>query len=155
MPSLRDKTEIMVRTIRFWLIPIFIVGLVWAGPSPARADFRLCNLTSSRVGVAIGYKTKEIWRSEGWWNVKPNECETLIIGNLSSRYYYIYAQDYDRGGDWSGTSVMCTQDRQFTIDGIEDCLVRGFDRQKFQEVDTGEQKTWTVQLTDPTRSPAK
>jgi uncharacterized membrane protein len=50
---------------------------------------------------------------------------------------------------------MCTQDRQFTIDGIEDCLARGFDRQKFQEVDTGEQKTWTVQLTDSTRLPAK
>jgi uncharacterized membrane protein len=155
MPSLRDKTEIMVRINRFWLIPFFVVGLFWAGQLPARADFRLCNLTSSRVGVAIGYKTKEIWRSEGWWNVKPTECQTLITGNLSSRYYYIYAQDYDRGGDWSGTSVMCTQDRQFTIDGIEDCLARGFDRQKFQEVDTGEQKTWTVQLTDSTRLPAK
>jgi uncharacterized membrane protein len=145
----------MVRTDTFWPLSVFIVGLLMAGLAPARADFRLCNLTSSRVGVAIGYKTKEKWRSEGWWNVKPNECETLINGNLSSRFYYIYAQDYDRGGDWSGTSLMCTQDRQFTIDGSEDCLARGYDRQKFQEVDTGEQKTWTVQLTDPTRSPAK
>ena len=145
----------MVRTYTFWLLSVFIIGLTMAGLTPARADFRLCNLTTSRVGVAIGYKMKENWRSEGWWNVKPNECQTLINGNLSSRFYYIYAQDYDRGGDWSGTSAMCTQDRQFTIDGVEDCLARGYDRQKFQEVDTGEQKTWTVQLTDPTRSPAK
>ena len=150
-----DKIKSMVRTFSFWLLPVCAVGLSLFGSEPSYADFRLCNLTTSRVGVAIGYKTKENWRSEGWWNIKPSECETLINGSLSSRFYYIYAQDYDRGGDWSGTSVMCTQDRQFTIDGVDDCLARGFDRQKFQEIDTGEQKTWTVQLTDPTRQPAK
>lgn len=152
---MREMTWTMIWNGSFWRLPLVILGLVLSGISEVRADFRLCNLTTSRVGVAIGYKTKDGWRSEGWWNVKPSDCQTLINGNLSSRFYYIYAQDYDRGGDWSGTSAMCTQDRQFTIDGVEDCLARGFDRQKFQEVDTGEQKTWTVQLTDPTRSPAK
>ena len=125
------------------------------GATAAQADLRLCNMTTSRVGVAIGYRMKEAWRSEGWWNVKPKGCETLVNGNLSSRYYYIYAQDYDRGGEWSGTSVLCTQDRQFTIDGVEDCLARGFDRMKFFEVDTGEQKNWTVQLTDPSKTAPK
>ena len=28
---------------------------------PARADFRLCNNTASRVGIAIGYRDKEGW----------------------------------------------------------------------------------------------
>jgi uncharacterized membrane protein len=139
--------------------PLFVLAivsvLVCGETTAARADFRLCNQTSSRIGIAIGYKTKDTWRSEGWWNLKPTECETLIPGSLTSRYYYIYAQDYDRGGEWSGTAAMCTQDKQFTIDGVGDCLARGFDQQKFQEVDTGEQKTWTVQLNDPTRSPAK
>lgn len=121
----------------------------------ARADLRLCNTTTSRVGIAIGYKLAEGWRSEGWWNIKPNACETLLNGNLPSRYVYIYAQDYDRGGEWSGSSYMCTQDRQFTITGVDNCLARGFDRMKFFEVDTGEQKSWTVQLTDPTKSGAK
>ena len=125
------------------------------GATAAQADLRLCNMTTSRVGVAIGYRMKEAWRSEGWWNVKPKGCETLVNGSLSSRYYYIYAQDYDRGGEWSGTSVLCTQDRQFTIDGVEDCLARGFDRMKFFEVDTGEQKNWTVQLTDPSKTAPK
>jgi uncharacterized membrane protein len=126
-----------------------------AASSPAFADLRLCNTTTSRVGIAIGYKTAEAWRSEGWWNVKPGACETLLNGNLSSRYVYIYAQDYDRGGEWSGTSYLCTQDRQFTIDGVENCLARGYDRMKFFEVDTGEQKSWTVQLTDPAKSAPK
>ncbi len=43
---------------------------------------------------------------------------------------------------------MCTRDREFTIRGISDCLAHGFDRTGFFEVDTGEQKSWTVQLTE-------
>ena len=43
---------------------------------------------------------------------------------------------------------MCTRDKEFTIRGTEDCLARGFDRTGFFEVDTGEQRAWTVQLTD-------
>ena len=37
----------------------------------------------------------------------------------------------------------------FTIKGIEDCVARGYERSGFFEVDTGEQKSWTVQLTAP------
>ena len=29
--------------------------------APAAADFRLCNNTSSRVGIALGYKDAEGW----------------------------------------------------------------------------------------------
>ena len=43
---------------------------------------------------------------------------------------------------------MCTRDKEFTIRGTGDCLARGFDRTGFFEVDTGEQQTWTVQLTE-------
>ena len=43
---------------------------------------------------------------------------------------------------------MCVRNKEFTIHGIEDCLARGFDRAGFFEVDTGEQKSWTIQLTD-------
>jgi uncharacterized membrane protein len=37
----------------------------------------------------------------------------------------------------------------FTIRGIEDCIARGYERTGFFEVDTGEQRSWTVQLTEP------
>src|ERR1051325_11840068 len=70
--------------------------------SPARADLRLCNMTSSRVGIALGYRDNQGWVTEGWWNLNARGCETLLKGTLASRYYYIYAVDYDRGGEWSG-----------------------------------------------------
>ena len=116
--------------------------------TPAAADFRLCNNTGSRVGIAIGYKDAEGWTTEGWWNLAARSCETLVRGTLVARFYYVYAVDYDRGGEWSGQAFMCTRDKEFTIRGIEDCLARGFDRTGFFEVDTGEQRSWTVQLTE-------
>ncbi len=116
--------------------------------SPAMADFRLCNNTGSRVGIALGYKDAEGWTTEGWWNVNPRTCETLLRGTLVARFYYIYAVDYDRGGEWSGHAFMCSREKEFTIRGIRNCLARGYDRTGFFEVDTGEQRSWTVQLTD-------
>jgi uncharacterized membrane protein len=125
-----------------------IVALLILGSSPAQADFRLCNNTGGRVGVAIGYKDAEGWLTEGWWNLSSRSCEVLLRGGLVARFYYDYAIDYDRGGEWSGQAFMCSRDKEFTIRGTEDCLARGFDRTGYFEVDTGEQRSWTVQLTD-------
>ena len=122
---------------------------------PAKADFRLCNNTGSRVGVAIGYKDNEGWTTEGWWNVSSRSCETLLRGALVARYYYIYAVDYDRGGEWSGKAYMCSREKEFTIRGTENCLARGYDRTGFFEVDTSEQRSWTVQLTDAAEQSAR
>ena len=115
----------------------------------ARADLKLCNTTSSRIGVAIGYQDTNGWTTEGWWNVAPQTCETLYKGALSSRFYYIHAIDYDRGGEWAGKSVMCTTDKSFTIRGVQDCGRRGYKGTGFFEVDTQESKDWTIRLTDP------
>ena len=117
----------------------------------ARADLRLCNNTAARISVAIAYTDGKAWASEGWWNLKPAVCETLLRGGLSAQFYYVYAMD-ERGGEWKGKSFMCTRDREFKIEGREDCFVRGFDRTGFFEIDTGKDaKNWTVQLTDPAR----
>jgi uncharacterized membrane protein len=115
---------------------------------PAAANFRVCNNTGSRVGIAIGYKDERGWATEGWWNLAPRSCETLLKGPLVAQFYYIYALDYERGGEWSGRAFMCTRAKEFTIRGIKNCLARGYDRTGFFEVNTGEQKSWTVQLTD-------
>ena len=123
--------------------------------TPAAADFHLCNNTGSRVGISLGYKDNDGgWTTEGWWNLPSRTCETLLKGTLVARFYYIYAIDYDRGGEWSGQAFMCTRDKEFTIKGTSDCLARGFDRTGFFEVDTGEQRSWTVQLTESTEQPS-
>jgi uncharacterized membrane protein len=138
------------RTLAVPLILLTSAGAVSiTAAAPAQADLRLCNRTASRVGVAIGYKEGRRWTTEGWWNISAQNCETLVAGPLISRYYYIYALDYDQGGAWGGKAMLCTRDKMFTIHGIEDCVARGFDRSGFFEVDTREQPSWTVQLTEP------
>ena len=133
------------------LCAVVIVGIAaWLGATPAaHADLKLCNTTASRVGVSIGYKDTEGWASEGWWNIASHTCETLLKGVLIGRFYYIHAVDYDRGGEWAGALMMCTEDKSFTIRDNKECEKRGHKHTGFFEVDTGEERDWTVRLTDP------
>jgi uncharacterized membrane protein len=132
------------------------LAFAWLAPAaPAAADLRICNMTTSRIGIAVGYRDQQGWLTEGWFNLKANACEAVLKGDLNHRYYYIHAVDYDRGGEWSGASYMCTREREFTVRSFENCLARGFERTGFLEIDTGEQKNWTVQLTDAARSAPK
>jgi uncharacterized membrane protein len=130
-------------------VPLAAAFLACLTATPALADLKLCNTTASRVGVAIGYKDAEGWATEGWWNIASHTCETLLKGVLIGRFYYIHAIDYDRGGEWAGTLNMCTDDKSFTIRDTKDCVKRGYKRTGFFEVDTGEERDWTVRLTDP------
>jgi len=138
---------------------LFAVSALWAGLAAfapaARADLKLCNTTGSRIGVAIGYQDVNGWSTEGWWNVASQTCETLFKGSLSNRYWYIHAVDYDRGGEWTGKSQMCTTDKAFTIRGVQDCARRGYKNNGFFEVDTLEAKDWTIRLTDPSEGGVK
>jgi uncharacterized membrane protein len=122
---------------------------------PAHADLKLCNTTTSRIGVAIGYRDASGWATEGWWTLAAQTCETLYKGVLSSRYWYVHAIDYDPGGEWAGQSFMCTKDQAFTIKGVQDCSKRGYNRTGFFEVDTKDANDWTIRLTDPSEGGAR
>lgn len=126
-------------------------GLSFLSADQAHADLRICNKSESRVGISIGYRSDRGWTTEGWWNLEPTSCEVILPGALKSQYYYMFAVDYDEGGEWAGNAFMCTADKIYTIHGIKDCLARGFQRTGFFEIDTGTQTSWTVQLTEPTQ----
>jgi uncharacterized membrane protein len=122
-----------------------LIGLA-AASLPAKADLKMCNNTASRVGVAIGYKDKEGWASEGWWTIDSQKCLVLLKGALIARYYYVYAVDYEKGGSWGGKAMMCIRDKIFTIRGLDNCIERSYQKMGFFEVDTGEETDWTVSL---------
>jgi uncharacterized membrane protein len=141
--------------LRRLLMPLAGVLVFVACTNVAHADLKLCNATSSRIGVAIGYQDPKGWATEGWWNIASQTCETLLKGTLGSRFYYVHAVDYDRGGEWGGTNMMCTADKTFTIRGVDECSRRGFKKTGFFEVDTQKSKDWTIRLTDPGDSGGK
>ncbi len=134
-----------------------LAGFLAASPvaaTPARADFRVCNGTQSLVGVAVGYRAEAGWTAEGWWQIPATTCKSVIEGNLSSRYYYLYAEDQDGRGLWAGGVNFCVAEKEFKIAGVKDCFARGFQKLGFREYDTGEQGSWMVQLTEAPRGEA-
>ena len=149
---LRQTTILRRLTLQAGLAAALLAGLM---AQDARADLKLCNSTASRVGVSIGYQDQTGWATEGWWNIASQTCETLLKGAVPSRFIYVHAVDYDRGGEWAGSNFMCTADKSFAIRGVQDCPKRGYKRTGFFEVDTGEAKEWTVRLTDPDNKEAE
>jgi uncharacterized membrane protein len=142
------------RSFHKFLLPAAALAFSLFGASAALADMRLCNNASGRVSVALSYTDGQGWVTEGWWNLKSGACETLLRGPLAAQFYYVYAMD-ERGGEWKGKAYMCTRDREFRIEGRDNCLVRGYDRTGFFEIDTGKDaKNWTVQLTDSNQPPS-
>ena len=55
-----------------------------------------------------------------------------------------------RDGEWSGKAFMCVKNKAFTIkDAEKNCTERGYRKAGFFEVDTTNEKDWTIRLTDP------
>lgn len=127
-------------------LPLFALS-----PAPAHADLRVCNDTTSLIGVALGYRLAGEWISEGWWQVPGETCASLIEGDLANRYYYLYAEDADRGGQWRGEVAMCVSDLEFRIEGVEECFSRGHAKSGFFEIDTADKESWMVRLTEQGR----
>ena len=122
-------------------------GCLVLGPQAAHAEFKVCNKSGSLVGVAIGYKLENEWITEGWWRIPPDICTSIIEGDLTSRYFYLHAEESESGGRWRGPVFMCTSSKEFKIQGVKNCFARGYERTGFFEVDTTEQKSWQVRLT--------
>ncbi len=134
--------------LQVFAIVIVSLKMILVNPITAKADFRMCNDTKSLVGIALGFREKEKWITEGWWQIPSETCSSLIEGNLSSRFFYIYAEDADHGGQWRGDTFMCTDDREFRITGTQECFTRGYQKTGFFEVDTGDKGSWMVRLTE-------
>ncbi len=134
-----------IKTICKFLFATLILGGVTAGASPASADFTLCNRFEQTVYAAYAYDNGDDWVSEGWYEMRPQQCTTLVYGNLNlqNRYYYIYAESADGWNSWGGDHCFCTHEpNAFTIVGDDQCNTGFF------EVDTQDYSDWTQNL-DP------
>jgi uncharacterized membrane protein len=135
--------------LRFTVVSsMMIMGwLSLAGASsPAHADFRICNKTTSHASIAIGYKDGDDWVSEGWWNLETGDCAVVVEGDLQNQYYYVRGEADD--GHWTDDYKFCYSDEVFTIRGDQDCAARGYKTGGFQEVDVGTHLDFTLDMTE-------
>lgn len=134
------------------ILSLAVIGLSFFASDEAKADFRVCNDTKSLVGVSLGYNIDGKWTTEGWWQIPGETCSSLLEGDLNSKFYYIYAEDADRGGQWRGDFFMCTADQEFKIDGVQECFSRGYQKTGFFEIDTDNRESWMVRLNEEGQS---
>jgi uncharacterized membrane protein len=112
-----------------------------AWPSPARADFTVCNQTALPVTVAVAHVSPDgtEFMSEGWWTLGGGgDCKMLVATSETAdrTTYYLYGHG-DGGRVWKGDHPFCTTERAFTIhDALQPpqlCAERGYDSRNFQE----------------------
>lgn len=113
--------------------------------SPAQAGLEICNQTDLTASVSIGYQRDNTWTSEGWWNIAPNDCATVVEGDLRQRYYYWHATN-DLGVFIAEEYTFCTTPDIFTIKDDKNCGARGYEQTQFTEIDTGDAKRFVVNL---------
>ncbi len=134
---------------------LLLAATLAAGASSAQAGLEICNDTEVLQSVAIGYKGDKDWTSEGWWNIDPGACVTVVDGDLRLRYYYYFSEAAGQG--FQGQNYFfCVENSEFTIIGDTDCEARGYQNEDFREIDTGQTATeYTLTLVDepPSETP--
>lgn len=129
-----------------------------AAAAPAEdLGLRICNDSDAEQAVSIAYEGDEGWTSEGWWNVQPAACATVVAGALQKRYYYLRSE-VDGKVFTEGAYGFCTTPKEYTIVGDKDCPARGYDAENFAEIDTGSSaKGYTYRIAgevvEPTPTP--
>ncbi len=117
--------------------------------SASWAGFRVCNHTPQRIDVAFGYPHQQFgWTSEGWWTIHPGQCRQVMRGNLTNRYYYLYAIG-SQGSVWEApagqaSGFFCIRPGRFVFhnsnyenNGVLTCTGAQVGAKQFFQVDTG------------------
>lgn len=136
--------------VKMWQNPglwrgILAGGLCLFGAGAAEAGLDLCNQSFDVLNIAIGEPSGDgQYATRGWWRVAPNQCASLLREPLEAGPYYVFAADVFGNEVLWGSSPMCVGTLEFSIEGQQDCLIRGYLDARFLEIDTGGQENWTT-----------
>ncbi|MCG6559216.1 DUF1036 domain-containing protein [Ruegeria sp. 1NDH52C] len=112
-----------------------ITCLVFA-PGVVQAGFQICNDTPVTQSVALAFRGPGDWISQGWYVFAPDQCQTVLEGDLTNRYYYVTALAEGWAFDHHDIA-FCVKQGVFDIVGAENCRERDLVTNLFREVDTG------------------
>lgn len=121
-------------------------------PAPAHADYRFCNKTSYVLDGAIAVEEGGAWTSRGWLRLPPGDCGTMLEGAIGERGYHVFARSIDAHEGsvkyFSGNERFCIVEREFAIEGREQCAMRGYDSADFLKVDTKPGADWATTFSE-------
>lgn len=131
------------------LTSLLILVALLAGTGHAKADFNVCNKTKERVAVALGFRQQGQWMSQGWWNLEPAHCTTLLAGKLAETKYYLYADAKAHNWFMGGGFRFCAKNDQFKILGNSNCSLQGGLSLGFREIAVGKNASFTYEIHNP------
>ncbi|EKQ68074.1 putative integral membrane protein [Leptolyngbyaceae cyanobacterium JSC-12] len=107
--------------------------------APIGGGLGFCNRSKQgKLYVAIAYPVEDNqWKTQGWLQLNEGECDTIIQGTLTNRYYY-YLAESDNGHSWKGTHKFCVSDTSFVFAVADkECQGTAVRWAGFRELDTG------------------
>jgi len=136
--------------MRPWLAGVLVLtGL--AAAAPARAGYSLCNETSYVLEAAVGQTTDNGITTQGWLQVLPGACRTVIKDKLDRSPLYLYARTpklYDQVlKRFSGGKRLCVSTGDFTITRASTCTDPAHSYENFIEI-TPRKDDWQTSLTE-------
>ena len=128
--------------LSFGIFAVVMCAVAALTSAPASADFQVCNQSGEHISVAIAYydSSTDSILSEGWWNIDSGDCKTPVSGDLSDKYYYLYAESDQH--TWTGSQSLCLNPvHKFTFyDADTTC---DYSWMHFFRVDTGDAVSYT------------
>jgi uncharacterized membrane protein len=130
---------------------LLVAASLFGGAAAAHADgLSFKNYTSETVYISVANFEAGGWRIDGWYEVAPRATVRIMEGKLDQRYYYYHAYTKSRSNVWQGNYNFETHPtNQFTIlrvNGNYGALPAGHAMRGFRQVDTGEHRSYTVNL---------
>ena len=108
---------------------------------PVRADLYVCNRANYKAFVAFAffnYGTRK-WESEGWIDVYPGNCTTILTGDLSKHDAFVHLVD-DYWNQWYIESAksyqFCLKQTSFKIYDADKSCHGDMLTKNFQRVDS-------------------
>ncbi len=118
-----------------WAACLGAAGIL--SPVSAQAGFEACNDTNTAQSVAFVQKANGAWRVDGWREIAPNSCETLLDGPLQSRFYYLRLRDRDETFLHTSVRFCTSRQDQFQATGSRDCHQQKARPLEYARIDVG------------------
>ena len=113
-------------------------------------SWEICNKTSNRVNVAIGYAVSGgHLQSQGWWVLEPNGCTNVLSRSKTddTTTGYLYAYTSNGNPVINGNQSLCVQSNKgFTIRRHQNCEGRNFRTVQARQISIDLNKNWTTYI---------
>lgn len=125
------------------------VPMVISVAPEAKADLIVCSRSTDKAYVAKAWYSEGDWIASGWTHVNPNQCETILIGDMRKISAYIYASDQD-WQPWQlegkETATFCVRQAPFRIENADGRCNNNMIPKRFYQIVSPNSYDYTLRL---------